>query len=119
MTRFSFSFLLLAVFCTVLSSTLIKFGFRNKKFGLNLKTFKLVITKPILIAAGVLCVVASLSWASVIVHSDISTAIPIYSSFLFVTTFLFGYFVFDEKINFHKVIGILFIIIGITIIFKP
>jgi len=119
MTWFSFSFLLLAVFCTVLSSTLIKFGFRNKKFGLNLETFKLIITKPILIAAGLMCVVASLSWASVIVHSDISIAIPIYISFILVTTFLCGYFVFDEKINIQKVLGILFIIIGISIIFKP
>ena len=118
MTWVDFSYLILAVACTVLSSTIIKVTFKDKKFRMNLNTLKVFIKNPVLMIAVAMCIVASVSWANVIVHSVISIAIPIYTSLLFLMTFLIGYISFDEKISKEKVIGILFIICGISVILK-
>jgi len=118
MTWEIFLFLLAAVFCTVLSNSILRLVLVNRKLGLNFRTFQLFISKPTIIIAILLSIIASVSWAKTLVSSDISVAIPVYTSLVFCANLTVGTILFNENITISKVLGMTCILIGISLVFS-
>lgn len=116
MTGTGLLYLFIAVLSTASSQTLLKTQIELYQAKYSLKMIKMYFAKPLITFSFILNVIASVSWAKVIVTSNISIAIPIYTSLVFVANVLFGQFVFHEHIGRSKIIGGLCILSGISMI---
>jgi len=52
----------------------------------------------------------------VIVSLNFTVATTLLSTFVFITTLFFGFFLFNENMNITKILGILFVLLGIILI---
>lgn len=87
-------------------------------FGLyKIKISEMLFGKDLIL--GGLCYGAGfLVWLVILKTNPLSTAFPLAASTLIIATQLFGFFLLDESIGGGKIIGLLFIMIGIVMIFK-
>lgn len=69
---------------------------------------------PFLVSGLASAFIASLFWIMAMTKFEISYAYP-FMSLAFVLVFLFSVFMFEESINAYKIIGLIFIVLGILI----
>lgn len=87
-------------------------------FGLyKIKLSNMVINQDLIIG-GIFYIVGFLMWLVILKSNPLSIAFPLAAGFLIIATQIFGFFFLGEGINITKIIGILFVIIGIILIFK-
>lgn len=60
---------------------------------------------------------ASVSWAATLTKFELSYAYP-FTSLSFVLVFFAGVFLFNEEFNWYKVVGLVFIVVGVIITAK-
>ena len=116
-------YLLLAILLGVVSQLIIKwkmsaFSFDNyetwqEKFSLAFS----MLLNPYIIIALVLTLLAGVTWMIAMTKFEISYAYP-FTLLALVLVTIFSVIFFGESINIYKLIGIIFIIIGIVVISK-
>ena len=116
MTRQNFFWLFFVALCAVSSQTLFKVGFINDNFGFDFQTVKHIITTPILLISVTLYWFSLVVRGRVIVSLNFTVATTLLSTFVFITTLFFGFFLFNENMNITKILGILFVLLGIILI---
>ena len=116
-------YLLLAIFLTVVSQLIIKWKMSAFSFD-DYETWqdKLVLAlsmllNPYIIPALILTVLAGLFWMITMTKFEISYAYPFTLLGLVLVT-IFSVLFLGESINIYKVIGIVFIVLGIVVISK-
>lgn len=57
-------------------------------------------------------------WLFILWRNDLSTAFPIASSTLIIATQVIGIWLLNENISLSKVVGVLFIMIGVFIVYR-
>ncbi len=77
----------------------------------------MMLFNPYIMLSVILTLLSGLSWMIAMTKFDISYAYP-FTTLGFVLIFVFSVFLFHEPITWHKIIGMLFIIIGIIITSK-
>ena len=117
------SYLFLAIFLGVVSQLIIKwkmsaFSFDNyetwqEKFSLAFS----MLLNPYIIIALVLTLLAGVTWMIAMTKFEISYAYP-FTLLALVLVTIFSFIFFGESINIYKLIGIVFIILGIVVISK-
>lgn len=75
--------------------------------------FRLVFD-PVIFSSLLSAFVASLFWMAAMTKFNISYAYP-FMSFSYVLVFIFSVYIFKEPITIYKLVGLLFIVIGIII----
>ncbi|WP_431086523.1 EamA family transporter [Paenibacillus sp. 8b26] len=75
--------------------------------------FKLILD-PIIFSSLVSAFIASLFWMAAMTKFNISYAYP-FMSLSYVLVFVFSAFIFKEPITLYKVVGLLFVVVGILI----
>ena len=116
-------YLLLAILLGVVSQLIIKwkmsaFSFDNyetwqEKFSLAFS----MLLNPYIIIALVLTLLAGVTWMIAMTKFEISYAYP-FTLLALVLVTIFSFIFFGESINIYKLIGIVFIILGIVVISK-
>ena len=116
-------YLLLSIFLGVGSQLIIKwkmsaFSFDNyetwqEKFSLAFS----MLLNPYIIIAIVLTFLAGVTWMIAMTKFEISYAYP-FTLLALVLVTIFSFIFFGESINIYKLIGIVFIILGIVVISK-
>ena len=116
-------YLLLAILLGVVSQLIIKwkmsaFSFDNyetwqEKFSLAFS----MLLNPYIIIALVLTVLAGVTWMIAMTKFEISYAYP-FTLLALVLVTIFSVLFFDESFNIYKLMGIVFIILGIVVISK-
>ncbi|MBA5850439.1 EamA family transporter [Clostridium sp. cel8] len=111
--------ILISVFLGALGQVLVKYGAVNLDINFTLKYFLpsvLNILKNIPVVLGIVSYGLSfLIWIKVLSKVDLSYAYPMVS-IGYIITMLFSYFLFKENISFIRIIGVVFIIIGVILI---
>ena len=116
-------YLLLAILLGVVSQLIIKwkmsaFSFDNyetwqEKFSLAFS----MLLNPYIIIALILTLLAGVTWMIAMTKFEISYAYP-FTLLALVLVTIFSFIFFGESINIYKLIGIVFIILGIVVISK-
>ena len=116
-------YLLLSILLGVVSQLIIKwkmsaFSFDNyetwqEKFSLAFS----MLLNPYIIIALVLTLLAGVTWMIAMTKFEISYAYP-FTLLALVLVTIFSFIFFGESINIYKLIGIVFIILGIVVISK-
>ena len=114
-------YLLLAIFLGVVSQLIVKwkmsaFSFEDyetwqEKFALAFS----MLLNPYIIIALVLTLLAGVTWMIAMTKFEISYAYP-FTLLALVLVTIFSFIFFGESINIYKLIGIVFIILGIVVI---
>lgn len=87
-------------------------------FGLyKIKLSNMVINQDLIIG-GIFYIIGFFIWLFILKSNPLSTAFPLAASSLIIATQIFGFFSLGEGMSIAKIIGILFVIIGIVLIFK-
>jgi len=73
-----------------------------------------MLLNPYIIISLILTLLAGVTWMIAMTKFDISYAYP-FTTLGFVFVFVFSVFLFNEPVNWYKIIGLLFIIIGLII----
>jgi multidrug transporter EmrE-like cation transporter len=95
-----------------LGLTLIKKGFNNAGNFLN------SIKSPVFITGFCLYGLSFILWLKILKDNELSYAFPIASATLFIFVTLFSIFVINERFNFMRIVGMVFIVIGIFFVAK-
>ncbi|OFI07748.1 putative 4-amino-4-deoxy-L-arabinose-phosphoundecaprenol flippase subunit ArnF [Clostridium acetireducens DSM 10703] len=113
-----YGFILTSVFLGALGQVLVKLGAVNLSFSGNI--FKIIfdILKNIPVMLGITSYgVSFLIWIKVLSKVELSYAYP-FVSLGYVLIMIFSYLVFKENITYLRIIGVVFIIIGVIFISK-
>lgn len=98
---------------TVSGLTLFKLGSNQLQVNFSFQNIALKI--PILVIIGAICYAGSfLLWLNIIKDGEISSIFPIVTSLVTILIFFSGIIVFNETITTSKLIGVVFILIGIV-----
>ncbi|OEU50567.1 MAG: hypothetical protein BA866_07140 [Desulfobulbaceae bacterium S5133MH15] len=79
--------------------------------------FKFIVTRPLVLSGFVSAVLASVAWIGAISKFELSYAYP-FMSLNFVIVVVLSSLMFQEDINWYKIIGLVFICVGICILSK-
>lgn len=87
--------------------------------GINLFPFyvKFILTRPLVISGFISALLASLAWIAAISKFELSYAYP-FMSLNFVVVVMLALIFFGENLNSYKIVGLLFICIGVFIVSK-
>ncbi|CAM3131056.1 EamA family transporter [Filibacter tadaridae] len=93
-----------------------KFGMTKKEhdFGSVFDILK-VLFSPYIFTGLIMYGVATVIWLFILTKVQLSVAYPL-QSFAYVITLFGAYFIFGEPLTFWKVVGVLFIMLGVSII---
>lgn len=93
-----------------------KFGMTNKthSFGSLLQILK-VLFSPYIFTGLILYGIATVLWLFILSKVQLSVAYPL-QSIAYLITIVAAYFLFGEPITFWKVMGVLFIMLGVSMI---
>lgn len=115
----NFIFFLLVLFNALLSvggSVLFKYGTKySNGFHLNISNFEFNISLISMIGLFLYCVSFILGMC-LVATNDLTKLIPSVNGLVFIFTILSGYFIFAESITIFKIMGIIFILLGIMLI---
>ena len=115
------------IFCAALmvfSNTLLKFTLKNSSITWNgklidwLYQFILLLKKPSMWCAIILFVFSNLLWVFILSYQKMSVAYPLQITLVFVFSTSVTFFVFDERMSYSGIIGLIFIISGILLLVK-
>lgn len=87
--------------------------------GMELLPFylKFIITRPLVLSGFISAVLASVAWIGAISKFELSYAYP-FMSLNFVVVVILSFAFFGEDINWYKIIGLIFICLGVYIVSK-
>ncbi|MEZ8825273.1 EamA family transporter [Vibrio amylolyticus] len=80
----------------------------------KLKYLAVIIVDPYIVSGFLAAFFASIAWIGVMTKFELSFSYP-FMSLNFVLVFVFSYYIFDETLNWYKVIGLLLIVVGTVI----
>ena len=115
------------IFCAALmvfSNTLLKFTLKNSSITWNgklidwLYQFAFLLKKPSMWCAIILFVFSNLLWVFILSYQKMSVAYPLQITLVFVFSTIITFFIFDERISYSGIIGLIFIISGILLLIK-
>jgi len=115
------------IFCAALmvfSNTLLKFTLKNSSIAWNgklidwLYQFAFLLKKPSMWCAIILFVFSNLLWVFILSYQKMSVAYPLQITLVFVFSTIITFFIFDERISYSGIIGLIFIISGILLLIK-
>ena len=78
---------------------------------------KFILTRPLVLSGFISAVFASIAWIGAISKFELSYAYP-FMSLNFVLVVFLSFLVFQENINWYKIIGLIIICIGVFIVSK-
>jgi len=114
-------YIFLSIIFTVASQLIIKWQMEQHNLSEDLSILEkfysvfLMLLNPFIILSIILTLLSGLSWMIAMSKFDISYAYP-FTTLGFVLIFIFSIFLFHEPISWSKIIGLIFIIIGILVI---
>lgn len=76
-----------------------------------------IFTRPLVLSGFVSAVLASVAWLGAISKFELSYAYP-FMSLNFVCVVFLSFFLFQEDVNWHKLVGLLLISIGVWVVSK-
>ena len=79
--------------------------------------FEFVFTRPLVLSGFASAFLASMTWTLAISKFELSYAYP-FMSLNFVLVVILSFFIFHDKMNVYKIIGLFFICLGIFILSK-
>ncbi|MEC0140614.1 EamA family transporter [Paenibacillus macerans] len=91
-----------------------KFGSLPEPFIDKLLFLIKLVFDPFIFSSLLSAFIASLFWMAAMTKFNISYAYP-FMSFSYVLVFIFSIFIFKEPITIYKMVGLIFIVIGIII----
>jgi multidrug transporter EmrE-like cation transporter len=115
------------IFCAALmvfSNTLLKFTLKNSTITWNgklidwLYQFILLLKKPTMWCAIILFLFSNLLWVFILSYQKLSVAYPLQITLVFVFSTSVTFFVFDERMSYSGIIGLIIIISGILLLVK-
>ena len=108
----------------VFSNTLLKFTLKNSSIAWNgrlidwLYQFAFLLKKPSMWCAIILFGFSNLLWVFILSYQKMSVAYPLQITLVFVFSTIITFFIFDERISYSGIIGLIFIISGILLLIK-
>lgn len=105
--------LLVSLVFNALANIAIKFGMRNYTGGMNLGFVSYVVKNPTVILGIFLFGFAFVGYSFVLSKLQLSIAYPIMTGIGFLLVSVFSLLLFNESLNLFKILGIVFIFIGI------
>lgn len=111
--------ILISVFLGAMGQVLVKYGAVNLELNFTIKyllpsIFSILKNMPVML--GIISYGLSfLLWIKVLSKVELSYAYPMVS-LGYVITMIFSYFVFKENISFIRILGVVFIILGVILI---
>ncbi|WP_446899532.1 EamA family transporter [Clostridium sp. LBM24168] len=111
--------ILISVFLGAMGQVLVKYGAVNLELNFTLKylipsIFGILKNLPVM--TGIISYgISFLIWIKVLSKTELSYAYPMVS-LGYIITMIFSYFVFKENISFIRILGMLFIIVGVVLI---
>ena len=116
-------YIFLSIFFAVCSQLIIKWKMSAFSFDVNatiidkfMFAFSMLLN-PYIILSIILTLLSGLSWMIAMTKFEISYAYP-FTILGFIAVMILSHFLFNENINFYKVLGTFVIIIGIFIVSK-
>lgn len=115
------------IFCAALmvfSNTLLKFTLKNSSITWNgklidwLYQFILLLKKPSMWCAIILFVFSNLLWVFILSYQKMSVAYPLQITLVFVFSTSVTFFVFNERLSYSGIIGLIIIISGVLLLVK-
>lgn len=115
------------IFCAslmVFSNALLKLSLKNSSIAWNgklidwLYQFAFLLKKPSMWCAIILFVFSNLLWVFILSYQKMSVAYPLQITLVFVFSTIITFFIFDERISYSGIIGLIFIISGILLLIK-
>ena len=91
-------------------------SFSGLQFNSFLMKIFSIITQPLIIIALSCYVIGMVAYLFLISKIEVSSVYPICSSLTFGGITLFGWLLLSESLGWHKILGIMFIIVGIFLI---
>jgi drug/metabolite transporter (DMT)-like permease len=91
-------------------------GLINSKYSVVQNVWNLL-TSPYMLSGLFIYMFATVFWMYLLGKYDYSFIYPLFS-ITYVLSFIFAYFLFNETITLYKVIGVMFIILGVIITSK-
>ena len=113
-------YIIMTIAFAVASQLIIKWQMSSIHFDNNLTLLKKflfafgMLFKPYIILSLILTLLSGLSWMIAMTKFDISYAYP-FTSLGFLLILVFSYLLFKEPLTLYKIIGVLFIMVGIII----
>lgn len=111
--------ILISVFLGAMGQVLVKYGAVNLELNFTIKylipsIFNILKNMPVML--GIISYGLSfLLWIKVLSKVELSYAYPMVS-LGYVITMMFSYFVFKENISFIRILGVVFIILGVVLV---
>ena len=115
------------IFCAALmvfSNTLLKLILKNSSVTWNgklidwLYQFVLLLKKPSMWCAIILFIFSNLLWVFILSTQKMSVVYPLQITLVFVFSTTVTYFIFDERMSYTGIIGLIIIISGILLLIK-
>ncbi|MBC7321053.1 small multidrug resistance protein [bacterium] len=106
--------LFVSLIFNALANVAIKSGMRNYTGGINLGFISYVIKNPTVIAGLSLFGFAFIGYSFVLSKLQLSIAYPIMTGAGFLLVSVFSLLLFNESFNLFKILGVIFIFIGIV-----
>jgi len=113
-------YLFLAISFGVVSQLIIKWKMSEYKFDDYMTIYDKflfafsMLLNPYIILALIFTLLAGITWMIAMTKFDISYAYP-FTTLGFVFVFIFSVILFNEPVNFYKIVGLFFIIVGLII----
>ena len=98
----------------VLKWRIVNYGAMPEDFGSKLVFLFKLLFDPYIFSGFAAAFVASFFWMAAMTKLELSFAYPFMSA-AFVLVFLFSVFLFQEAVNWQKIVGLAFIVLGIII----
>ena len=98
----------------VLKWRIVNYGAMPEDFGSKLVFLFKLLFDPYIFSGFAAACVASFFWMAAMTKLELSFAYPFISA-AFVLVFLFSVFLFQEAVNWQKIVGLAFIVLGIII----
>ncbi len=108
-------FILISAVCAVSANLLLRFGLDKGNFSGNLSDFFFLFKQPSFDAGLLFYALATVAWIKVISSEPLNLAYPILVSITFALVTLSATILFHESFGIFKLSGIIFILIGITL----
>lgn len=109
-------YIFLSAVCAVVANLLLRIGLENKGvFGGSISDYLLLFRQPAFIFGLFFYAIATLSWVRVLSSEPLNIAYPLLVSITFAMVILSASILFNESFGLVKFSGIVFILIGITL----
>jgi len=115
MSLINFLIILLNTLILVTGQFLWKYGMMGKTLRLDLVSITKILFSPFILSGLVLYGMATILWLLILSRVPLSVAYPV-QSIAYIIAVFGAYFMFHEPLSLTKIIGVIFIILGVSLI---